>query len=222
MRRALALAGAALLAGGAAAQEFVVSDGALSDQDFYRLVACAAPPGGDCAKPMVRWVLDRPLRVAITRLDPAFLGGKAKRARAALVRAVQAVNAAGAGVRLIMVEPDDAPDIPVLFVDAEAGATLTATGIDGLDGQRIGGASTRVWYGADGQIRRAAVLFSRSLSMRSYESAMLEELVQALGLLTDIRNPFYDSRSILSQDSNAKKTLGAQDIMALRRHYPER
>ncbi len=210
-----------LLGHAAMAQEFVASDGALSDDDFYRLVACAAPPGGDCAKPMVRWTQDRPLRVGIVRMDRAFLGGKAKRARAALVRAVQQVNAAEAGVRLIVVDAQDVPDIPILMVDAEAGAMLAGTGVDGLDGQRIGGASTRVWYRPDGEVLRAAVLFSRTLSIRSYESAMLEELVQALGLLTDIRNPFYDTRSVLSQDSNAVKRLGAQDIMALRRHYPE-
>lgn len=214
------ICGLLLLANGAAAQEYVATAGPLSDGDFYRLVACAAPPGGVCGKPVVRWTLDRPLRVAITRMDRAFMGGKAKRADAALARAVQQVNAAGATVRLEVVGPQDAPDIPILFVDAETGTLLAGTGIDGLDGQRLGGASTRVWFGADGTIRRTAVLFSRTLSIRAYESAMLEEVVQALGLLTDIRNPYYDTRSVLSQDSNAMKMLGPQDIMALQRHYP--
>lgn len=49
---------------------------------------------------------------------------------------------------------------------------------------------------------------------------MLEEITQALGFMTDIRNPAYDGVSVFSEDSNAAKTLGPQDIMALRRHYP--
>jgi hypothetical protein len=165
------ICGLVLLASGAAAQEYVTTAGPLSEIEFYRLVACAAPPGGVCGKPVVRWTLDLPLRVAITRMDRAFPGGKAKRAEAALARG-------------------------------------------------CGGAQTRVWFGANGTIRRAAVLFSRTLSIRTCESAMLEEVMQALGLLTDSRNPFFDTRPVLSQDSNAMKMPGPQDIMALHRHDP--
>lgn len=50
---------------------------------------------------------------------------------------------------------------------------------------------------------------------------MLEEITQALGLITDIQNPYYRNRSIMSQDSdNSLKTLGEQDKLALMRHYP--
>ena len=45
----------ALLAIEAAAQEFIKSKGRLSDRDFYRAVACAAPPGGACQKKALRW-----------------------------------------------------------------------------------------------------------------------------------------------------------------------
>lgn len=48
---------------------------------------------------------------------------------------------------------------------------------------------------------------------------MLEELTQAMGLMTDIRNPYYDETSVFSQDTNASTELGEQDIMALKRHY---
>lgn len=218
----------ALWGAGAAAQEFVVSEGALSDSDFYRLVACAAPPGKACRKPFVRWAADRPLRVSIERIDPAFLGGKTKRAKAALQRAMQRIDDASAGLALVRVPEGQEADIRILFLDIPAGGKVTGSGVEGLDGQVLGGASTRVWYSAAARpgeetgIKRAAIVFSRTLSMRSYESAMLEELTQALGLMTDIRNPWYNTRSIFSEDSNARKDLGVQDIMVLQRHYPPR
>ena len=37
-----------LTANGAAAQEFITANAPHSDTDFYRLVSCAAPLGGDC------------------------------------------------------------------------------------------------------------------------------------------------------------------------------
>ena len=39
---------ALVLAGPAAAQEYVAVRGALGDEDFYRVVACAAHPGAAC------------------------------------------------------------------------------------------------------------------------------------------------------------------------------
>jgi len=212
----------------ATAQEFVVSDGALADGDFYRLIACAAPPGGACQKPFVRWVTARPLTVQLERVDRAFLGGKSKRADAALERALQRIAATGVGIELRRVTGavGKPADIRILLLDTPSGELLAGTGVPGLDGQRWGGASTRIWFeagkkpGEEARIARAAIVFSRSLSIRSYESAMLEELTQALGLMTDIRNPWYEPRSIFSQDSNAMKDLGAQDTMVVQRHYP--
>ena len=43
-----------------------------------------------------------------------------------------------------------------------------------------------------------------------------------MGLMTDIRNPYYETRSVFSEDSNTVQKLGVQDRMALRRHYPAR
>jgi hypothetical protein len=76
-----------------------------------------------------------------------------------------------------------------------------------------------VFERATGHIRRVAIVFSTTLDIRAYESVMLEELTQAMGLMTDIRNPYYDAISVFSQDANIAKRLGEQDIMALRRHY---
>lgn len=209
-----------LMAAPARAQEFVDSEGALSDEDFYRLVACAAPPGEDCQKPMVHWQQSRPLRVSLREIDDAYLGAKKLRAKAALTRALQAINGADIGVRLAEVGPEDTAEIQIYFLDLERGDKITGTGIKGVDGSTLGGASTRVLFDADkGAILKAAIVFSTTLDLKSYESVMLEELAQGLGLMTDIRNPYYDDKSIFSQDSNALKELGVQDISALKTHY---
>ena len=70
-------------------------------------------------------------------------------------------------------------------------------------------------------ITGAVIGFSNTITLRQYESVMLEEITQALGLITDIQNPHYLTRSILSQNAdNSLKTLGVQDKMAPIRHYP--
>ena len=209
------------IAGPAGAQDYIETTGQLDDDSFYRLVACAAPPGGECTKAFLHWPVERPIRVKIASIDRAFLGGKQKRARAALVRAVQYLSAAGTGIRLEQVRRGAEADITIYFVDTDGETPIRDSGIDGADGAVVRGAKVIVWSErATGQIRRATILFGRRLHIRHYESAMLEELTQALGLLTDIRNPVYDGVSIFSQDSNDSKRLGDQDLMALRRHYP--
>lgn len=212
----LALWGAAPLR----ATEFIETDGPLDDDTFYRIVACGAAPGQDCTHPYVRWPEPRALRVALERIDPAFLGGKKKRAEAALVRAVQYINQSGANVALTTVPAGQKAEITIHFIDNDGTVPLQNTGVDGLDGQTVRGATVRIWWRSTGEILRGVIVFSRRLSIKHYESAMLEELTQSLGLMTDIRNPHYEGVSIFSEDSNASKTLGPQDIMALRRHYP--
>lgn len=96
-----------------AAQDFVTTEGPLSDTDFYRLVACGAAPGGDCTKDMVRWQITRPVRVSLARVDRALLGGKKKRAEASITRAVQYLNAANFGLRLEIVPRNIPADIRV-------------------------------------------------------------------------------------------------------------
>lgn len=204
----------------ACAQEFIETAGPLDDDAYYKLLACAAPPGGACQKPEVRWAVSGPLRVAIRRIDPAYLGGKKLRANAAMTRALQELNKAELGLSLVEVDPSQSAEIEVFFLDLERGEAIEGTGIKGVDGSKLGGASTRVLFDSKtGTIQRVAIIFSTTLQIRAYESVMLEELAQALGLMTDIKNPYYDERSIFSQDANALKQLGAQDIMALKRHY---
>lgn len=193
------------------------SAGPLEDAAFYRLVACAAPPGGPCGKPFYKW--DKlQITVGITQRDRVFLGGKLKRAEAAVVRAVQRLNAVGMG--LTLTQNDGAPDISVHLLDTARGATITASDATILNGQTIANAITALDV-QGGIITGAAIGFSTTLPIQHYESVMLEEITQALGLITDIQNPYYRTRSILSQGAdNSLKTLGFQDRMALIRHYP--
>lgn len=219
MIRPLALA-LALCATSAPAQEFVDVPGVLSDDDFYRAVACAAPPGGDCQRPFVRWDAARPIRIALRGIDPAYLGRRAKVAQSAFTLGIRALNDIDAGFRLAVVPEDEIAEIEVWFLGLERGAAIAGTGIAGVDGSPLGGASTRVLFNHDtGRIERAAIVFSTSLSTSEFAPVMLEELTQAMGLMTDIKSPAYDGVSVLAQDSNAARSLGLQDIMALKRHY---
>jgi hypothetical protein len=204
-----------------ASADYVETSGLLDDDSFYRLVSCGAAPKGACQQPILHWRLDRPVRVQLTRIDRAFLGGKKKRAEAALVRALQHINTSGAAISLAQVAPGAEADVEIYFIDTDGKTPIRGTGVNGLDGATVPGAKVMVWSGGPtGAIRRARIVFGTRLSIRHYESAMLEELVQALGLMTDIKNPLYDGVSVFSQDSNDAKRLGPQDIMALRRHYP--
>ena len=199
----------------AQAQDFVDSDGPLENTVFYRLVACAAPPDSPCAKPFYKWEKFA-LTVGIVERAPPFLGGKVKRAEAALVRAVQRLNAVGMGVQLS--QSENAPDIAIHLLDVARGEMIRTGTL--LNGKTIANAITALDVQGS-TITGATIGFSNTITIRQYESIMLEEITQALGLITDIQNPYYRSRSILSQNAdNSLKTLGEQDRMALIRHYP--
>jgi|TARA_B110000879_G_scaffold78254_1_gene108952 hypothetical protein len=201
----------------AAAQDFVDTSGPLSDKAFYRLVASAAPPTEKCAKPFYRWTQTN-ITVGITQRDRVFLGGNLKRANAAVVRAIQRLNAVGMNVTLI--SDKVAPDITIHLLDIARTQKITDNTAPLLNGRTMANAITAL--DVDGEtITGAAIGFSNPVTIRQYESIMLEEITQALGLITDIQNPYYRSRSILSQNAdNSLKTLGIQDTMVLIRHYP--
>ena len=76
--RLAALISLLILPGLSWAQEFVTVPRRLSDEAFYRLVACGAPPGGDCRKPLIRWPERRAvsLTVGIVQIDAGFPGYK--------------------------------------------------------------------------------------------------------------------------------------------------
>lgn len=205
-----------------AAQEFIETRGRLSDDAFYRLVACAASPNGPCRKQTARWPTHRArdLTVSIVTIDRHFPLYRLRGVEAGLDTAIAQINASGAAVRLRRTDNGQPADINIFMTETPAGGRVSGTGLPGLDGEVVQAAMVALWWEDAGQITRAAIAVSRDIRRRSIASVMLEELVQALGLTTDIRNPFYDRRSVFSEDSNSVVRLGAQDLAALRRHYP--
>ena len=220
MLRRLILALPVMLApAGVAAQEFVPVPGLISDEDFYRLVACAAPPGGGCAKPMIRWPETRrhPLRIGIAAIAPGFPGYKFDLVDRAIDTAIDQINATGADLVLMRVF-EGALDVPFYLVETPQGGRIEGTSIAELDGADIAMARVAL-RSRGGDIHAAAIAISQDIGRREIISVVLEELVQSLGLPTDIDGPAYD-RSIFSETTNSAVWLRGQDATALRRHYP--
>jgi hypothetical protein len=87
-----------------------------------------------------------------------------------------------------------------------------------LDGSEI--AIGRVAIRSRGEeITGAAIAISADIQRREIASVVLEELVQAMGLVTDVVSPAYED-SIFSETGNSVTRLRGQDAAALRRHYP--
>ena len=210
-----ALLAALLLPGTVCAQEFVTAPGPLDDTAFYRAVACAAAPGEPCRKPFLRWPVAR--RTSLTVALASVAGPPARRPLYAsgLADAVAEINALDAGVRLTRTEGP--ADIAVHVVATPPGHVMRDTGVPGLDGAPL--ALGRVALGVrDGAIREALIAISAWTPDGQVRSVFLEEVVQGLGLITDIRGPAA-RRSLFSEDGNAVVRLEGQDAMALRRHY---
>ncbi|MEL6463627.1 MAG: DUF2927 domain-containing protein [Pseudomonadota bacterium] len=203
----------------AAAQDYIETNGRLSDDDFYLLVACGAPPGDPCQDDIVRWSPSsaRNITIGITRIDDSFPRRNARLIRTALTTAGQEIAALDAGVAFTTT--DQSPDIQVLLMSHPENSELRGTGIPGLDGNFIEAARFQIWWDGNRHIRRGVIIITQHIRPRDIQSVMLEEMVQSLGLTVDIRNPSYATSSIFSQDSNTVTRLQGQDAMAVRRHY---
>ena len=217
MKALLALLLSATMASG---QDSVRSVGAMSDADFYNLVACAAPPGRDCTVPMVRWPGPNDLTVSLYQIEPGFPPDRKIALQKALYAAIAQINASHAALRLRFAQAGELADITVHLLDINMGGVIDHTGLDPLDGTPIEAALVQLWWNGNLDLTRAAIVFPQNIEWSGLRSIVLEELTQSLGLRTDIDNPWYETRSVFSETSNSVTTLGTQDIMALRRHYP--
>jgi len=203
----------------ATAQEFITVPRRLSDEAFYRLVACAAPPGGQCSKPEIRWSEERrvSLTVGIAQIDAGFPTYKLDLVDDAIDRAIAQINATGAYLVLERIYERE-PDIALYLLDTAQGSIINGTGNEELDGSDLSVGRVAI-RSIGGDIQEAAIAISRDIQRREIASVVLEELVQALGLPTDIQSPAYPD-SIFNENSNAVVWLRGQDAEALRRHYP--
>lgn len=207
------------------AQDFVKSSGKLSDSDFYRLVACSASPGGDCRKPFTKWpsTTRRNLTVTIMQIDQGFPDIKRRAIHNSILHATSEINGIGADINLTFMS-GGRTDISVYLTNTREGAVITGTGNKDLDGQSFGvdgvALVSATWLTNSGTILDAAIAISRDIDHSDIKSAVLEEITQSLGLLTDIKNTYYTRRSIFSEDGNLVIKLRGQDATALRMHYP--
>lgn len=215
-RPALALS---ILAAPLFAEEFdgVRADRILADMNFFRLVTCAAPPGGDCTTTVLRWPA-RDLRVILLPgRNPAEVA-TGTRIAPALDAAISEINRARSGVLLARTSEGPA-DIRIQPADIREGTILpdepgvTAAGIMGV------GYATLMSNEND-EITASMILLSTDISDGDIPSVVLEELFQSLGPTYDVEGPAYEGVSILSQTSNVTTTIAGQDAALLRWLYP--
>lgn len=211
-------AGIALTALPLAASDGIPSSGKLSDRDFFRLATCGARPGEACDGPKVRWAK----QVVTIGLAPAhrrYPAALAQDVSRELDRAIAQINGAGANLKLKRDDSNQNPDIIVsLPALSEGEKTRNVPRIP--NGEPIGVGFMWLWWDENERITQASMLISEDITAEDLPSVVLEELFQCLGFLYDIENPYYDGRSILSQDSNDTTTIKGQDRKALRSLYP--
>ena len=219
----LAIAVVLLASNTALAQEFIATEAPLSDTDFYRIVSCAAPPGRECQKDTVRWspADAQDVSIGIVQIEDGYPKDVAQQAADALTLAVAQLNATDANLHVTLSDNGIKPDIGIRLLTIVEGDTIRNTGLDPLDGEVIEAAKTQLWWRKDFSLIEGAIVFGKDIDPDDLPSIMLEEVTQSMGLLTDIGGPFYQTRSIFSESSNQLTTLGPQDIMTLRRHYPK-
>ncbi len=205
------------LGGMATAQEFVDVSGPLSDEAFYRAVACAAAPGAPCRKPYLRWPAEK--RGALTVALAPFPDDVPPERRAlyddGLDSALAQIDGIDAGITLT--RATGPADIELHIVDTRPGEVMRGTGVSALEGQLLplGRVALRA---RGGEIRAALVAVSAHARPQDIASVLLEEIVQSLGLMTDLRGS-ATIHSLFSEEANFVTRLQGQDAMALRRHY---
>jgi hypothetical protein len=204
--------------------DYLTTDGKLSTEDFYRLVSCRALPGEPCETEIVRWSEESAvaLRVGFAGISPDYPAALADLMDHGLDEVVAEINGAGAALQMVRVDKKDDPQMVIYLSPATEGEPIRGTGIDGVDGEILGAALVTVWWDARKRITRAVVVMAADIPPREVVPVLLEEMTQGLGLLTDIRNPHYDGRSVFAEDSNTARVLAPQDVLALRMHYPPR
>lgn len=204
-----------------AAQEYIVTDGPLSDRDFYRVVACAATPGGECNDPFVHWNKSA-VTVTFAPIPVSYPEELARELTRSLDTTIHQINSSAPGLNLRRVQKSAQADVRIFLQPIRSGDAIRGTGYPEMDGIPIGAAQVQVFWDGNRNLTEAAIVFAADIPVDQAGPIMVEELSQAMGLMTDIRNPYYETRSVFSEDSNTVAKLGVQDRAALRLHYPAR
>lgn len=214
---------AAAWASPAIADSFVELDRRVSDAAFHLAVACAAPPGEGCTEPLAAWPAPqrRELTVSLDAERAARPDPRHGAVGQALDAAIRQINRLGADIRLVRVADGSPAAIMLWDSDILEGQpiVLPEAGMDGA--HLMEGARVEILWDADRWITEATIVIAGDLSPSDFRSVILEELVQSLGLLTDITGSAYADTSIFSETSNAVTRLSGQDAAVIRLHYPK-
>lgn len=220
MRLAALLGALVIAAQPAQAQDYVKARGKLGDADFYRLVTCGRPPGGECRLPPRRWPAELASDITVSLL-PAIEPVRpavAAQVDAALDRAIATLNAVGAAIRLRRVA-DNSPAL--IRLQIRSAQTLRL--LSGETDPRLSpGGMVMFAPGPPDRITGADIVILSDIGLTETDSVVLEELTQSLGLMFDISSGYYKRRSIFSQERNSVTVITGQDATALRLHYPPR
>jgi len=201
------------------AQEYIVTDGPLTDGEFYNLVSCSARPGQGCNEPIVHWD-QRVVTVAFEPMVASYPTDLAREFDRVLDTSISQINSAAPGLNLRRVAKSQSANVRLFLQPIQSGDAVRGTGYRDLDGTPIGAAIVQIYWDDDFKLTEALIAFAGDIPIDQAGPIMLEELTQAMGLMTDIRNPYYETRSVFSEDSNSVAKLGVQDRAALRLHYP--
>jgi hypothetical protein len=131
--------------------------------------------------------------VGIAQISEEFAGYRLDLVDRSVDRAIAEIN--GAGAHLYLERAYEGPfDIPIYLVDAPQGGEIAGTGVADLDGSSISIGRVALRSRGD-EITGAAIAISGDIQRREIASVVLEELVQAMGLVTDVVSPAYSARS---------------------------
>ena len=193
----------------------------LSDTEFYRLVTCGAPPGGECRIKPAKWSSRdvANLTVRITKADNGFPRRGKKIAQTSVERAVREINNTGSSVKIKHIE-SGTPDISIELVDTDERPIMPLTGNWAQDVHRINVGAYYSPFLKGNRIVKCDIAVSNLLDHGVMHSIILEEMVQCLGLRFDVWGKAYRNRSIFSERSNRTKRLVKQDAAIIRLHYP--
>ncbi len=202
-------------------QDGVASQGEMSDENFYRSIACGAQPGKECTTAFVRWKYSA-VTYALLPHAPAFPPDLARKISAQIDIALAEINRHKPGITLqradhLGVGADVLISLPDL-VEGEKTKGLPHF----ADNQTVGVGLNEISWDGGNSLYQAGILFTKDLTELDMPSVVLEEIFQSLGFPYDIENPYYIDRSILSQDSNDTVHSEGQDKAALLRHYPRK
>ena len=198
------------------AGDYVSSNGKLSDESFYRLVACGAAPGKKCQRGFLRWPVQN-VKVAIVDVDGRTTSKQMAIAEHSLQNAISEINSVDSKIRLVPA-PASQADIKVYIA---AGTRIRSHPMVRDIRHRLGGPSAgvaRVFF-ENGKINEALIIVAAGGRQTKVKSVMLEELTQSLGLMTDVKGRYYRRRSIFAESASSTTTLRDQDARALAIHY---